>query len=64
MIRIASEALVGFAVTAAILYVGYFLTTVNTHRASAVAVLPLKGYTLILMGVLYIVFGFIVTKLK
>jgi hypothetical protein len=50
MSRIAIGALVGLAVSFAVLYVGSILTTANTHRATGMGVVHLKGYSLILMG--------------
>jgi hypothetical protein len=64
MVRTTIEALSIFTVSILILSLASIIPQINTHKATGSWWFEAKGYVLILVGVLYIVAGFVLTRLR
>ncbi len=62
MARLMAESLGMFVVTLAFLLVVYFIANINTHKATGIGWLHMRGIVLMGVGVLYLVLGFILTR--
>jgi hypothetical protein len=64
MVRTTIEALSIFVVSILILALVAIIPQINTHKATGAWWWQAKGYVLMLVGVLYIVAGFVMTRLS
>jgi hypothetical protein len=57
------ESVTIFAVSVLVLYIVYTLISNYEKRGTTIVVVNMKGYVLMAVGVLYVVFGFFLTRL-